>query len=123
MTGWNAERTPGRPKSGKGVMAVTLLALLLVAALPLALLAGVILLLLGHVAAGLAVLAAAVLTPTVAIAIAGISGLRRLRKLISANSLPVVTLDRSQYSDVEEPEASDHPNVVRLDRSEYTEVP
>ena len=46
MTGWYAERTPDR--SAKVVIAVTLLALLLVAAVPVALLAGVVMMLLGH---------------------------------------------------------------------------
>ena len=46
MTGWYAERTPDR--SAKAVIAVTLLALLLVAAVPVALLAGLVMMLLGH---------------------------------------------------------------------------
>lgn len=53
MTRWNTERMPDR--SGKAVIAVTLLALLLVAAVPLALLAGLIIMALGHVVVGLAV--------------------------------------------------------------------
>jgi hypothetical protein len=120
MTGWYTERIPDR--SGKAVIAVTLLALVLVAVVPVALLAGIVLMLLGHVVGGLALFGGSVLTATIAIAIAGISGVRRLRKLVSGQSLPVVQLDDSQYTDVAEPEASDYPNVVRLDSSEYTEV-
>jgi hypothetical protein len=53
MTGWHAERTPGR--SAKAVIAVTLLALLLLlTAVPVALLAAVIMMILGHVVGGLA---------------------------------------------------------------------
>jgi hypothetical protein len=52
MTGWYAEPTPDR--SAKAVIAVTLLALVLVAAVPAALLAGVVMMMLGHVAGGLA---------------------------------------------------------------------
>ena len=52
MTGWYAERMPDR--SAKAVIAVTLLALLLVAAVPVALLAGVVVMMLGHVVGGLA---------------------------------------------------------------------
>lgn len=44
MTGWDAERTPGR--SAKAVLAVALLALLLLAAVPVALLAAVIMMVL-----------------------------------------------------------------------------
>ena len=59
MTGWYAERTPDR--SAKAVIAVTLLALLLVAAVPVALLAGVVMVLLGHVVGGLALFGSSIL--------------------------------------------------------------
>jgi hypothetical protein len=120
MTGWYAERTPDR--SARAVIAVTLLALLLVAAVPVALLAGVVMMLLGHVAAGLALSGGSILAAATAVALAGMSGMRHLRKLLSAGSFRVVQLDGSQYADVAEPQGSDYANVVRLDRSEYTEV-
>ena len=120
MTGWYAERTPGR--SAMGVIAVTLLALLLVAAVPVALLAGVVMMLLGHVAAGLALSGGSILAAAIAVALAGMSGMRHLRKLLAGGSLRVVQLDSSQYADVAEPQGSDYATVVRLDRSEYTEV-
>jgi len=120
MTGWYAERTPDR--SGRAVIAVTLLALLLVAAVPVALLAGVILMVLGHVVGGLALFGGSVLAAGVAVALAGMSGMRHLRKLVSGRSFSVVQLDDSQYADVADPWGSDHGNVVQLDRSEYTEV-
>ena len=120
MTGWYAERTPGR--SAKAVIAVTLLALLLVAAVPVALLAGVVMMMLGHVAGGLALSGGSILAAAVAVALAGMSGMRHLRKLLSGRSFGVEQLDGSQYTDVAEPAGSDYANVVRLDRSEYTEV-
>ena len=120
MTGWYAERTPDR--SAKAVIAVTLLALLLVAAVPVALLAGVVMMMLGYVVGGLAVFGGSVLAAAIAVALAGMSGMRHLRKLLSASSFRVVQLDGSQYSDITEQEGSDYANVVRLDRSEYTEV-
>jgi uncharacterized membrane protein YdjX (TVP38/TMEM64 family) len=120
MTGWYAERTPDRPATA--VIAVTLLALLLVAAVPVALLAAVIMMMLGHVAGGLALFGGSVLAAAVAVAVAGMSGMRRLRKLLSGGSLRVVQLDGSQYTDVAEPEGSDYTNVVQLDRSQYSEV-
>jgi len=120
MTGWYAERTPGR--SARAVIAVTLLALLLVAAVPVALLAGVVMMMLGHVAGGLALSGGSILAAAVAVALAGMSGMRHLRKLLSGDSFRVVRLDGSQYADVVEPQGSDYANVVRLDRSEYTEV-
>jgi len=120
MTGWYAERTPDR--SAKAVIAVTLLALLLVAAVPVALLAGVVMMILGHVLGGLALAGGSILAAAIAVALAGMSGIRHLRKLLSGHSFRVVQLDGSQYADVAEPPGSDYANVVRLDRSEYTEV-
>jgi uncharacterized membrane protein YdjX (TVP38/TMEM64 family) len=120
MTGWYAERTPDR--SAKAVIAVTLLALLLVAAVPVALLAAVILMILGHVVGGLALFGGSVLAAGIAVPLAGMSGMRHLRKLLSGGSFRVLRLDGSQYTDVSEPEGSDYANVVELDRSEYTEV-
>ena len=120
MTGWYAERTPDR--SAKAVIAVTLLALLLVAAVPVALLAGVVMMMLGHVVGGLALSGGSILAAAMAVALAGMSGMRHLRKLLSGSSFRVVQLDGGQYTDVAEPQGSDHTDVVRLDRSEYTEV-
>jgi len=120
MTGWYAERAPDRP--AKALIAVTLLALVLVAAVPAALLAGVVIMLLGHVAGGLALFGGSILAAAVAVAVAGMSGMRHLRKLVSGSSFRVVQLDGSQYTDVAEPEGSAYTDVVQLDRSEYTEV-
>src|SRR5271154_2466821 len=120
MTGWYAERTSDR--SAKAVIAVTLLALLLVAAVPVALLAGVVLIILGHVAGGLALSGGSILAAAVAVALAGMSGVRDLRKLLSARTVRVVQVDGSQYTDVAEPQGSDYTNVLQLDRGEYSEV-
>jgi uncharacterized membrane protein YdjX (TVP38/TMEM64 family) len=120
MTGWSLERTPGR--SAKAMVAVTLLALLLVAAVPVALLAAVILMILGYVVGGLALFGGSVLAAVLAVTLAGMSGMRHLRKLLSGESFRVVRLDDSQYSDVADPAGSDYPKVLELDRSEYTEV-
>src|SRR5215467_4408047 len=110
MTGWYAERTPDR--SAKAVIAVTLLALL----------AAVVMMILGYVVGGLALFGGSVLAAVIAVALAGMSGMRHLRKLLSGDGLRVVRLDGSQYTDVAEPEGSGYTNLVQLDRSEYTEV-
>jgi uncharacterized membrane protein YdjX (TVP38/TMEM64 family) len=120
MTGWYAKRTPDR--SAKAVIAVTLLALLLVAAVPLALMAAVVMMLLGHVVGGLALFGGSVLAAGIAVPVAGMSGVRHLRKLLSGGNFRVMRLDASQYTDVAEPAGRDDTNVVELDRSEYTEV-
>jgi uncharacterized membrane protein YdjX (TVP38/TMEM64 family) len=120
MTGWYAERTPDR--SATAVIAVTLLALLLVAAVPVALLAGVVMMMLGHVVGGLAVFGGSILAAAIAVALAGMSGIRHLRKVLSGRGFRVVQLDGSQYTDAAEPAGSEYTNVLRLDRSEYTEL-
>jgi hypothetical protein len=120
MTGWYAERAPGR--SAKAAIAVALLAVLLVAAIPVALLVAVVMMILGHVVGGLAVFGGSVLAAAIAAAVAGMTGIRRLRKLLSSSSLGVVRLDSTQFGDVAEPQDSDLANVMQLDRSEYTEV-
>ena len=120
MTRWTTERMQNR--SAKAVIAVMLLALLLVAAVPVALLAGVVMVILEHVVGGLALFGGSVLAAVVAVALAGMSGMRHLRKLISGGSFPLVQADDTQYTDAAEPRGSDYTNVVHLDRSEYTEV-
>ncbi len=120
MTGWYPDRTPHR--SAKAVIAVTLLALLLVAAVPVALLAGVVMMLLGHVVGGLALFGGSILAAATAVTVAGMSGMHHLRKLVAARSFRVVRLDGSQYADVAEPAGSDYTDVLELDPSEYTEV-
>jgi uncharacterized membrane protein YdjX (TVP38/TMEM64 family) len=120
MTGWYAERMPDRP--AMAMIAVTLFALLLVAAVPVALLAGVVMMVLGHVVGGLALFGGSILAAAVAVAVAGMSGIRHLRKLVSERTFRVVQLDGSQYTDVAEPEGSAYTDVVSLDRRDYTEV-
>jgi len=120
MTGWYVERTPNRQATA--VIAVTLLALLLVAVVPVALLAAVAMMMLGHLVGGLALFGGSVLAAAMAVALAGVSGMRHLRKLVSERSFGLVHLDDTQNTNVAEPEGGDYTNVVQLDRSEYTEV-
>jgi hypothetical protein len=63
-----------------------------------------------------------ILAAAMAVAVAGVSGMRHLRKMVFGRGFRVVPLDGSQYADVAEPEDSDHTNVVQLDRSDYSEV-
>jgi uncharacterized membrane protein YdjX (TVP38/TMEM64 family) len=120
MTGWYALRTPNR--SGKAVMALIVLALLLVAAVPVALLVGLFMMLLGHVIGGLALFGGSILVAAIAVVVAGASGMRHLRKSLFGHNVRVVGLDGSGFADVSEPEDSGHPNVVQLDHSDYTDI-
>ncbi len=95
MAGWYADRT--MRWSTKVVLAAALLAVLLVAAVPVALFVGVIMMLLGHVIGGLALFGASILAAAAAVVIASLSGVRHLRKLISERPFRVVQLGRGEY--------------------------
>ena len=82
------------------VIAAALLAVLLVAAVPVALFAAVIMMLLGHIVGGLALFGASILAAAAAVAIAGVSGARQLRKMVTEvtqQDYRVVQLGRSDY--------------------------
>jgi hypothetical protein len=84
--------------SPKAVIAIGALAVLAVAAVPVALFAGVILMLLGHVIGGLALFGGSVLVAVAAIGFAGLSGVRYARRLITAQGLNVLRLGRDDYN-------------------------
>lgn len=88
-------RTMGWP--AKAVIAVGLLAVLLVAAVPAALFVGVVMMLLGHVVGGLALFGASVLAAVTAVAIAVLTGVRHVGKLVSRQRYRVVQLGRGEY--------------------------
>ena len=77
MAGWYAARRPNM--SAKAVIALMLLAFALVAAVPVALVVGVVMMLLGHVIGGLALFGGSILAATGAVVLAGVTGLRHLR--------------------------------------------
>jgi uncharacterized membrane protein len=95
MTDWYPARRMGWP--AKAVIALGLLAVLLVAAIPVAFLIGLIMMLLGHVVAGLAVFGASILVAVAAVVVAGVSGVAQLRKVVSRQRYRVVQLLGSDY--------------------------
>lgn len=95
MAGWYSARA--MRGSAKVVIAAAVLAVLLVAAVPVALLVGLILMLLGHVVGGLALFGASILAAVVAVVIASLSGVRHLRRLITQRNYRVVQLHRGEY--------------------------
>jgi hypothetical protein len=103
MTVWYKPRAYGDRTlswSGKTVLALGLLAVLLVAAVPAALFVGVILMLFGHVVGGLALFGASILAAGAAgaaVVIAGLSGVRHLRRLIGQQRDRFVRLTGSDY--------------------------
>jgi len=68
--------------SARLVIAAALVAVILVAAVPVALLVGIFMMLFGHVIAGLALFGGSILAAIVAVVIASLSGVRQLRKLV-----------------------------------------
>jgi uncharacterized membrane protein YdjX (TVP38/TMEM64 family) len=101
MNGWTVARR--LPMSAKAMIAVTVLAVLLVAAVPVALLAGLVMMILGHVVGGLALFGGSILAAVAAVAVAGFSGVHELRKVIAGQvagqNFRVVRLDESEYTD------------------------
>jgi hypothetical protein len=95
MTAWPMGRTASW--SAKVVIAAGLLAAALVLGVPVALLVGVIMMLAGHAVAGLALFGASVLAAVAAVTIAGLTGVRHVRKLISGQGFRVVQLGRGDY--------------------------
>jgi hypothetical protein len=79
------------------MIAAGVLVVLLVAAVPVALLVGVILMLFGHVVGGLALFGGSVFLAISAVMIAGVSGVRHVRKLVSNRAYRVVQLRQGDY--------------------------
>jgi hypothetical protein len=82
----------------KAAIALGVLAVLLVAAVPVAFLVGLIMVLLGHVIGGLAVFGASILAAGAAVVIAAAGGLAQLRKVASRQRYRVVQLLGSDYT-------------------------
>src|SRR3984885_5262518 len=100
MTVWYKARAYGDRTlswSGKTVLALGLLAVLLVAAVPAALFVGLVLMLLGHVVGGLELFGASILAAGAAVVIAGRSGVRHPRKLIGQQRHRIVQLRGGDY--------------------------
>ena len=104
MAAWYSGRTTGTMGwPAKAVIAAVVLAVLLVAAVPVAFVAGVILMLFGHIIVGLALFGASVLAAIGAVVVAGVSGVRHLRKMVTelvgqrGYGDRVVPLDRGEY--------------------------
>lgn len=107
MTAWSTIRPMSW--SSKALIAAGLLAVLLVAAVPGALLAGLILVLLGHVVGGLALFGASILAAGAAVVAVSLGGVRHLRKVIS-----------QQLSQLGNQQADQPPSrMVQLNRDDY----
>ena len=112
MTNWYPARKMGWP--AKAVIAVTVLAVLLVAAIPVAFLVGLIMMLLGHVIGGLALFGGSILAATAAVLLAGFTGVRHLRGVVRGM---ITERDFTQQDTTEH-----NSQVFQLDRDDYTYI-
>lgn len=88
---------PRRGWRTRAVIALGLLAVLLVAAVPVALIVGLFLMLLGHVVVGLAVFGASILIALAGVGVAAVTGIHHVRKLLTEHAGRVVRLGQSEY--------------------------
>jgi uncharacterized membrane protein len=99
MAAWYTARTTRW--STRAVIAAAVLAVLLVAAVPVALFVGVIMMILGHVVGGLALFGASILAAIAAVTIASLTGVRHLRKtfakMVAQRDYRVVSLSHRDY--------------------------
>ncbi len=95
MANWYTART--MRWSTRAVIGAGLLAVLLITAVPVALFAGLVMMLLGHIVGGLALFGASILAAAAAVVIAGLSGVRHLRKLVTQRGYRVVQLRPGEY--------------------------
>jgi len=117
MAGWYTARRPNM--SSKMVIALALLAFALVAAVPVALLVGVIMMLLGHVIGGLALFGGSILAVTAAVVLASVTGVRHLRGVVRG----MLTEHDFAEHDFTEHDFTEHDSqVFQLDRDDYTYI-
>jgi len=122
MAGWYMARRPNM--SSKVVIALALLAFALVAAVPVAFVAGVIMMLLGHVIGGLALFGGSILAATAAVVLASVTGVHHLRGVVRGM---ITEHDFAEHNltehDTTEHDLTEHNSqVFQLDRDDYTYI-
>jgi len=117
MAGWYTARRPNM--SSRVVIALALLAFTLVAAVPVALLVGVIMMLLGHVIGGLALFGGSILAATAAVVLASVTGVRHLRGVVRGM---LTEHDFTEHDLIEHDFAEHDSKVLQLDRDDYTYI-
>ena len=117
MAGWYTARRPNM--SSKVVIALALLAFALVAAVPVALIVGLVLMLLGHVIGGLALFGGSILAATAAVVLASVTGVHHLRGVVRG----MLTEHDVTEHDLAEHDFNEHNSqVFQLDRDDYTYI-
>jgi len=86
-----------RGPSAKPLIVLTVLAVLLLVAVPISILVALFMIVFGHVTGGFAVIGVTLLAAIVSVVVAGASGIRHLQRIVEHKSFRVVQLGRREY--------------------------
>ncbi|GAA2028195.1 hypothetical protein GCM10009839_29010 [Catenulispora yoronensis] len=86
-----------RGPSAKPLIVLTVLAVLLLVAVPISILVALFMIVFGHVTGGFAVIGVTLLAAIVSVVVAGASGIRHLQRIVEHKSFRVVQLGRRDY--------------------------
>jgi uncharacterized membrane protein YdjX (TVP38/TMEM64 family) len=90
---YDGDRSP----SAKPLVALTIVAILLLIAVPISILVALFMIVFGHFVGGLALIGGSLLAAIAGVVLAGASGVRHLQKVVAAKSFRVVQLPRQDY--------------------------
>jgi uncharacterized membrane protein YdjX (TVP38/TMEM64 family) len=86
-----------RGPSAKPLIVLTVLAVLLLVAVPISILVALFMIVFGHVTGGFAVIGVTLLAAIVSVVVAGASGIRHLQRVVEHKSFRVVQLGKREY--------------------------
>lgn len=90
-------RDSDRGPSAKPLIILTVLAVLLLVAVPISILVALFMIVFGHVTGGFAVIGVTLLAAIAAVVLAGASGIRHLQRVVEHKSFRVVQLGQREY--------------------------
>ena len=86
-----------RGPSAKPLIVLTVLAVLLLVAVPISILVALFMIVFGHVTGGFALIGITMLAAIVSVVVAGASGIRHLQRVVEHKSFRVVQLGKREY--------------------------
>jgi uncharacterized membrane protein YdjX (TVP38/TMEM64 family) len=86
-----------RGPSAKPLIVLTILAVLLLVAVPISILVALFMIVFGHVTGGFALIGVTMLAAIASVVLAGASGIRHLQRVVEHKSFRVVQLGRREY--------------------------
>ena len=100
-----------RAPSAKPLLFLTLLAVVLLIAVPISVLVALFMVVFGHVVGGLALIGASLLAAVAGVVLAGASGVRHLQRIVAQKSFRVVQIGQQDYQYAESCDCGhDHSN-------------